>query len=1456
MSSPNVNDGRSTLQRVLESRRLVLTVTLLIATVGILSFMTMKRQEDPFFPYRAALITSLLPGGDPERIQKLLVQPLEEELASISEVKVVESTIRNNVASTLVQTQEYIYDTDKVWDKVRNAIDRAYAQFPQGVARPTIDDRVITTTTAAYAVTGSDDLQRLADTGKQLRDRILNVGNLIRVRLLGDPEQQITIALDDQTLRSLNISSAYLVNQLAPRTQIIPGGSVVADSRQLTLQPLSDFASVEELQQTPVRLPTGDVVPLASIADVWLGRKEPVTGRVWFDGRPAVLVDAIGEQNIMNTVAFGKKLEAVVNEMRDELKAANSDLQIERMFYNPARVKDRLDGLSQSLVYAMAIILIVLFMAMGLRMGLIVAVILPLVAAISLAIYAFGGGVLHQMAVIGIVISLGILVDNAIVMVEDIQWRLDRGASSLEASLTSARSLAGPLGAATGTTLASFMPMLLSKGGSADFTRALPVVIIISLIASYLFAVLVTPILARAFLKAKKQTGKATKLSLVERIGDFAGKAGVRYAWLVMTLAILGILGTGFVAKNYMQFEFFPQADRDQVVIDIELPEGTEQSSTERVVRKMERQLREWPEALKVHAFIGFSGPDFYYNLKRRENEPHTGRLAVVTPGLQDNLRLIAAVREYAAKNLPEARVTANILSQGPPVDAPIVVRVFQPDPKKLSAAVEQVFRALSTVPGAIGVAQDMGQGAPTIEYQIDDAAALQFGVTRADVAQALLGRTRGLSVGTYWAADDPVPIVVRSRAGDQLDPQRLDNIAVFGATGKSVPLMAVATPKLAWKPGVVHTRNQRRVALVKAYLDFDYAFSGVLNAAKPKLEALELPSGTQLEFGGEAESSGDANGAILKTAPVGAVMLLFFLLLQFNSFRRVSIVMLTVPLGFIGVFPGLVLMGIPFGFQPLLGCIALIGIVVNNAIVMLDVMDENLRSGVALDEAIFDAVRRRVRPIFLTTLTTIAGLLPLALSKSTLWPPMAWALIFGLMSSAVLTIFVVPALCHFMLGKRDEHLTATPALTAIIALVVVAGMASPQAQATNLTLIEAVTRVDTQPALQGALQREKAAASAQVLAKRQGYLPLLEVTGQVSRVNNASSFSTPAGTFDITDRNQASWQVSLQQPLLDLAQQRYRTAAAAASVDAEQWRTLRLRQELQMAVVESWLGVLSVNAQLNTLGELKTSLGAQLKKLQALVRGGRALKADQLEVQLALDRVAQQQAVLSGRRDVGKAQLSRLVGLPIYALIDTDLPPNPSQLANASLQHAKTGRADFVALVAAERESRLQQQAVNAERWPTLGAALTFQQSDGNPFLPDDEARIGLQMRWQPFASGTREPRKAILAAQQLGLAAQQDDLLRTIEVQLAEARAGFTTAKANATLSASAIRSARQTLKTRKARFDAGRATVDDVLDAESALAQQQAVARTSRYEQLAAWVRYEFVLGVSPLMALAKL
>jgi multidrug efflux pump subunit AcrB/outer membrane protein TolC len=1432
----------SRLDAMLDRRRLVLTLAALLSATGLMSWLTMDRQEDPRMPHYWGQVVVSFPGADAEMVERLVLEPIEDALAEVEDVATVQSTAYAETAVLQVDLVEGIRDTDEAWSDVRQALAAATREFPDGVTEPTLNDRLSTDHDAVVlALTGSPEPLQLLAAARDLRRGLLAVPDVARVRIIGDPGEQVTIELDDAAARRTGLTATALADQLRQRTHILAGGTLSLGDRTVRLRPLSEVESVEEIAASTIRLPSGATVPLGEVARVRMGPREPATERMRFNGEMAVGLGIVAQEDV-NAVRFG----ATLQERIAQLTPAMAPIAVHRVAFQPQRVADRLAQLNRSLFLGILIVAGVVILAMGLRLGVVVASVVPLVAAAGLAVFATGGGVLHQISIAALVLALGMLVDNAIVVAENVQWRLDRGADRREAASAAVRDLAVPLAAATGTTIAAFLPMLLSRGATGDFTRSIPVVVILTLTMSYLFAVTVTPMLARSLLvpgtsRATAFTGGLGRL--------LSGLAVGRTRW-VLAAAVVLVTGTA-LAAGLLRQQFFPGADRNQLVVDLKLPEGAHIDATDRVARRIEQRLLELAAVTDVASFMGRGAPRFYYNIQSVPWSPHFAQLMVTTTDTADVDPVLEWLRTEVAPEVPSAEVIGRKLEQGPPVAAPIEVRVFGDDSATLYEAVSGIARVLRATPGAVDVRHDLGPGEPTLRFTIDDAAAARRGLSRTDVARSLYGHTRGLPVGELRSGDDPVPIVIRSAAGERLGPDALSGLDVAARGSAPVPLGQVARVEAAWQPAAIHHRNRDRLATVSAQLGPGATYSDVRATLAPRLAELELPAGVRIGYGGDAEGADEANSALLQVLPLGLMVLLGVLLAEFNSFRRVLVILVTVPLAATGVVPGLLLADQPFGFMSLLGVFALIGVVVNNAIVLLEVVEQRRRGGDTVDAALEEAVQQRIRPILLTTATTVAGLLPLALSPSTLWPPMAWAMISGLVASTFLTLVVVPALYRVLFARQDRAgavigRPAQRAAAAIAAMVVPTAFAGDQPL--RLDLAEAMRLGMQRPAAVAAERRADAAEELGRAERRLAYLPVVGVQAAAEDRDRELELETPVGSFQFGDARAESAAVEIRQPLLDPARLFYANPATRAEAESGRLQSRRTRQELAAEAARAYLDVLAFSARRAATEALIESLAKTLAEVSARVDAGRALRVDALKIRQALERAELDLLALEEGRAVALEILSRAVGHrgSVAPLSAPDWLARPLPGVGELVDGALARRDDLAALGSAAEALDKRRAQVRAELIPRLDARAAWVWSNGTPYAQDQWIEGGLYLRWTPVASGTRGPRAAALAARQSAVDRELADAAAGVEVQVRAALAELATARDAVGVGERGIEQAEETLRVEMERYAAGRITTNELLEAEALLRSQRTLYEIARLDVTRAWVRLWLAAG----------
>ena len=876
------------------------------------------------------------------------------------------------------------------------------------------------------------------------------------------------------------------------------------------------------------------------------------------------------------------------------------------------------------------------------------------------------------------------------------------------------------------------------------------------------------------------------------------------------------------------------------------MPEGTHLDETDATSQRLERFLLEDPRVKQVSSFMGRSAPKFYYNLPRRPRSPHFANIVVETQSPSEVPGLMADVREFAAGAIPEAVVVPRELEQGPPIDAPIEIRVRGENLSDMYTAAEAVMGTLRTIDGALDVRHDQGLGIPAVELTVNDGAAGRRGLARRDVALAILGQTRGLPAGQLRSGEDPIPILVRAKDGERTSPDRLPSVAVASPEAGMVPLAQVAAVDVAWKPAAIHRRNRVRQITVSAQLGDRVAYSSVLAAFDQVFDRTQLPAGVDIAYGGAAEGSGDANASIARAAPMGALLLLFFLMVEFNSFRRVALILTTVPLAAAGVVPGLLIGEQPFGFMSLLGVIALIGVVVNNAIVLLDVIETGRNQGLTIREAVTRSVRLRARPILLTSATTVAGLTPLALSPSPLWPPLASAMIAGLLASTFLTLMVVPALYTLLFRQpeapRSQGRLATAA--AAVGMVLLAWVPSASA----LPLSEAMKAAETRPAVDAA-RADVDAAHAQAAAEwRAGLLPTVAGEASYNSYDRLLSLNAPEPVGPVPFGARSFYQIGVRvtQPILDSTRLFGTGPAAERTAASARLSARRIAQERAAEAAERFLDVKALDAGLRSTEAFIASLKAQSKQLRALASEGRVLEVDQLRVDLALADAEQESRRLSARRQVALRALALAIG--------KDDPVEPGEIdrkfeipaRDEALAQGGRLRDDVAALSLQAEAADQRRSAVWWELMPRLEARGELVLSDGLPYTTDYYLIGSVNLVWVPFASATRFARSSAESAQERRALAERTEAARGVRVQVESAYADLRIAEGEIEVSRRGVEQAKNAVEVEEARYKAGRIVVSELLEAQAILRERRTRRDVAALDLTRARVRVRLALG----------
>ena len=1016
----------------IEKNRIFAAALAVVLLAGVAAYRDMPRSEDPGFVIRTALVQTIFPGASPERVELLVTDKLEKVIQEIPELDFVTSTSKVGVSIIYVNIDEEYTEMRPIWDKLRRKIDRARDELPDSVIGPTVNDEFGDVFGSIIAVTGDGfDYRSLREIADEVRNELLFIPEAAKVEIVGAQEERVFVEYDNARLAEFGLSPIQLQQMLQSRNIILPGGDFSTPFERIVLEPSGSFGSVDEIRQMVLNIPSSrEVVRLQDIARVSRGYIDPPRTRMRYNGEPALGL-AVSLREGGNILDLGTSIRQVLTRAHGVYPVG---VEFDLIQFQADAVSKKVSDFAGNLIQAVVIVALVMLVFLGLRTGLVVASLIPstMIAAI-LVMSVFDIGI-DQMSLASLIIALGMLVDNAIVMSESTMVQMSQGKSAKQAAIDSAAELRVPLLVSSLTTAAAFLPIYLAESATGEYTAPLFKVVTITLLCSWVMALTLIPVLSVAFFRVKHRDDKNPfDKPFYQKYRAFL-LALVRHPWTSLA-AVAVIFAAALFGFGNIPNIFFPPNDRPSFTIEIDLPAGTPIDRTDEVVAQLESYMRDnlmadRNEGIGITnwgAFVGQGAPKFLLSYNPEPTDPSYGFiLANATSAEIIEALLIPPIERYARENFPDAVADVRPLPLGPPVTSPVEIRLSGRGTDELFEIVDEVKVQLAATAGARQVTDDWGARTKKVIVEIDETRAQLAGVSHQDTAISLQTYLTGIETTDYREEDKLIPVIMRSEAEVQcapasdrcrrlIDPANLAGLSVHSQlTGQSVPLSQVAEPRLVWQPGEVKRRDRLRTVTISSLLEPGTTAAEVNDTIQPWLDGEQRtwPFGYFWEFGGEAESSAKANASISEKMPIGFLIIILLLVSQFNSFRRPLIILVTIPLSIIGVVFGLLVANSYFGFMTLLGIISLAGIVINNAIVLLDrIRIECEENGVRPDRAVIEAAQQRLRPILLTTATTVGGLLPLWLGGGPMWEPMAIAIIFGLLFATVLTLGVVPIL-------------------------------------------------------------------------------------------------------------------------------------------------------------------------------------------------------------------------------------------------------------------------------------------------------------------------------------------------------------------------------------------------------------------------------------------------------------
>ena len=1021
----------------LTHRSIVFAFLSVLLAVGLTNFATMSRREDPEITVRDALVITSWPGAPATKVEELVTDPLEKVIAEIPEVQTITSKSLVGLSVIQVTADDRVTDPDQVWDEVRAKVGTVQPKLPRGSDPPFVNSDfgdVYEIVLALYQipVPGTQRIDRpytprqLEIFAERIEDEVELIDSVARVDFWGVQPERIYVEVDSADWAKINLAANQLRDIFEARNIVQPGGELDTERVRYAVNPTGEFTSVSEMNDLVVGRVDGNLPVRLGDLPIRIDRRyeEPPRTlarltRPEAPHRPSVVL-GVSMKSGRNVVEMSRAVGAVIAGLQGNVLPP--DIELTRVNDLPRQVDTRIGDLRTNLLQGMLIVLVVALVTMGWRPALIMVTAIPLSMIVAFAVVPYFAVELEQFAIASLIITLGMVVDNAIVVSDNAVRLIREGIPKPEAAIRGAQDLAVPILTSTLTTIFAFLPMLTIVGDVGEYVASLPVVVAATLVSSFFVAMLVTPVMCAWLLKvpasaeAEDNDGKPSGPPLYDRVmswcldrkGVVLGSATVVFLGSLLLLPIIGS-------------QFFPSGLRDQFFIKVWLPEGSPIGATSRIAQEVEEILLDLSPVTEdgqtmhrlanVVTFIGTGGPRLMVTQEPEYDYPYYALLLVNTSDPMYTEEYAREVRGEVAK-FHQARITVDLFMLGPPIKDPVAFRLIGRDVDVLRHTARKMVRVFKETPDAVRPYDNWGAMGYQVEVKIDSHAANLAGVTNADVAFTTRSLLSGAQLTAYREGDHLVPVMLRTLREKRRDLNDLSGIFVSGASGK-VPLESIATVVPTWNPAVIARRNNLRTVTVGSRVEEGVLANSVGAQIKPRLEQLigALPAGYFLEEGGEQEETAKAQSQVVRAVGIAIVLISLVLIVQFNSLLKPLIILFTVPMAMIGVLIGLLVTGWAMGFMAMLGVLALAGIVINNAIVLIDFIETNVAGGEDLRSAVTSAGRLRMRPIVLTTLTTIGGLLPLSLFGGPLWGPMTNGMIFGLIFSTVLTLVVVPTL-------------------------------------------------------------------------------------------------------------------------------------------------------------------------------------------------------------------------------------------------------------------------------------------------------------------------------------------------------------------------------------------------------------------------------------------------------------
>ncbi len=992
--------------------QLTLFFLIVIAIGGFIAFTKLGQREDPDFAFRGMVVRTIWPGATTSQVDQQITDRIEKKLQEIPYFKFTRSYSRPGESLIVLELLDTAPagEVQQYWYQVRKKIADIRGTMPPEAIGPFFNDEFGDVFGTIFAFTGDGvSIAQLRDYVEDVRQELLRLPNVSKIELVGIQDEKIYIEFATQALANLGITAEGIAQQLQAQNIVTPSGTVQGESRAIPLRVTGQFDSVREVSELRLNI-AGKVVRLGDAARIYRGYVDPPVSTMRFKGKQALGL-SIAMVNRGDVLQLGVDIETTMKRLKADLPIG---VEFAKVSDQPKIVKSAVGLFMQSLLEAVAIVLAVSFLSLGFRAGAVVALTIPLVLAATFLGMAYFGVDLHRISTGALIIALGLLVDDAMIAVEMMARKLEEGLDRVSAATYAYTHTAFPMLTGTLITAVGFLPIATAKSATGEYTIAIFQVVTLALLISWFAAVAATPFIGRYLLKEKKAGDTSGHHEVYDtRFYNALRKTierCMRFRWITLAVT-LGLFALGVVGMGLTQKQFFPSSNRTEILIELWLPEGASMSATEAQAKRLEGYLEKDPDILSTVGYVGNGSPRYYLTLDQQLFRPNFAQFVLLTNGVDGRDRAIVRIRKLLDEQFVGIRARAIRPLLGPPISYPIQFRVSGPDPIILKRVGDEVAKQIRANRYTIDTHADWGEQAPAVKIEIDQDKARAIGLSTAQVARNLGATISGAVVGQFREKDMLIEVIMRGPPNERAALGNLANIQIPTSLGKTVPLSQIASISEVMEEPIIWRRSRIPSLTVRADLVDGVQAPDIAVQIDPTLNKIRetLPAGYRIEAGGPFEDNVKAQASINAGMPMMLAIVLALLMIQLRKFSTTFMVLVTAPLGIVGVAGALLLFNKPFGFVAMLGTIALGGMIMRNTVILVDQIRQDIEDGHPPWEAVRESAVRRFRPICLTAAAAILAMVPL--STDVLWGPMAFAIMGGLLVATVLTMLAVPAL-------------------------------------------------------------------------------------------------------------------------------------------------------------------------------------------------------------------------------------------------------------------------------------------------------------------------------------------------------------------------------------------------------------------------------------------------------------